>query len=105
MKILKEAEVEKILNDLQENFNGTYDEYRKMNVRLEFPLGEVMNPNIAGFIWAWNLQNKIKTESISKKDRFNAQGLEGKATIELDLVGAVLAYQELPRFRRAIVKL
>ena len=105
MKILKEAEIEKIQKELQENFDQIYDEYRKINVRLEFPLGEIMNPKIAGFVWVWNLMNKIKIETISKKDRFNAQGLEGKATVETDLVGAVLAYWELPRYRRAIVKL
>ena len=65
-------------------------------VLLEFPLGELMNPGIAGFLWAWKLQGKIQTHAIEPGDRFNAQGLEGKVRIRTTLTTALLVYRELP---------
>lgn len=39
---------------------------------LEFPLGEVANRAIAGFLFVWYRQNKIKIQPITQKDRFDA---------------------------------
>lgn len=46
--------------------------------RLEFPLGELMNPGIAGFVWTWHLKDVLRNARIERHDRFNANGLEGK---------------------------
>lgn len=70
--------------------------------RLEFPLGEITNPGIAGFILAWMIQAAIHTTSITAKDQFDAQGLEGKCVIDTLLSSALLAARELPPYRRAI---
>jgi hypothetical protein len=69
---------------------------------IEFPLGELFNGAIAGFLFAWKLQNRISTAKIEEADRFNAQGLEGKCRVVTTLVTALLAYRELPRFRRQL---
>jgi hypothetical protein len=58
---------------------------------LEFPLGELTNPGITGFILAWALQGVIRTTSITARDQFDAQGLEGKCVVETVLSSALLA--------------
>ena len=74
-------------------------------VTLEFPLGELTNPRISGFLWAWKMQGKLKTRAIEPGDKFSAQGLEGKARIRhITLTSALLAYRELPAHRRHIWK-
>ncbi len=70
--------------------------------RLEFPLGELTNPRIAGFLWAWHLQGQLETMSIAETDRFNANGLEGKGGVKVLLSTALLAARELPPHRRAV---
>jgi hypothetical protein len=70
--------------------------------RLEFPLGELTNPRIAGFLWAWHLQGRLNTASIAASDRFNAHGLEGKCVVPTQLSTALLAARELPPYRRAV---
>ena len=73
-------------------------------VTLRFPLGELTNPGISGFVWAWNMQGKIQTTGITDRDRFNAQGLEGAVEIrDISLVSALLAVRELPDSRWAIL--
>lgn len=69
------------------------------DARLEFPLGELTNPKIAGFVWAWGMKRVIYNERIRKGDRFNAQGLEGKAVVNTTFITALLVCQELPRYR------
>jgi hypothetical protein len=70
--------------------------------RLEFPLGELTNPRITGFLWAWHMQGKLKTARIAASDRFNANGLEGKCVVPTLLSTALLAARELPSYRRAV---
>jgi len=69
---------------------------------LEAPLGEITNPDIAGFVWAWGIQSAIETCRIEKADRFDAQGLEGKLRVHVALTTAVLVWRELPPHRRQI---
>ena len=45
---------------------------------VEFPLGELMNPAIAGFVWAWAMQKRLVVGSIQEGDQFNAQAWRGK---------------------------
>ena len=66
---------------------------------VEFPLGELTNPGLAGFVWAWQMKNKIRTSRIEEGDRFNAQGLEGKAIVETTLTVALMVYREIPVYR------
>jgi hypothetical protein len=70
--------------------------------RLEFPLGELTNPRIAGFLWAWHMQGRLKTARLAASDRFNANGLEGKCVVPTLLSTALLAARELPPHRRAV---
>jgi hypothetical protein len=70
--------------------------------RLEFPLGELTNPRLTGFLWAWCLQGRLQTTSIAAPDRFNAHGLEGKCVVSTQLSTALLAARELPPYRRAV---
>ena len=70
--------------------------------RLEFPLGELTNPRIAGFLWAWHIQGRLQTTSIAASDHFNAHGLEGKCVVPTQLSTALLAARELPPHRRAV---
>ncbi len=70
--------------------------------RLEFPLGELRNPKILGSVWAWALTGAVQTDGITKADRFDAQGIEGKAVIEVQLVTALLVARDLPARRVAV---
>ena len=70
--------------------------------RLEFPLGELTNPRITGFLWAWQMQGQLTTARITASDRFNANGLEGKCVVSTLLSTALLAARELPPYRRAV---
>lgn len=83
-------------------FQNFWNKLNNTNARIEFPLGEITNPKIGGYIWAWKLKNNIRVIPITSKDRYNAQGLEGKAYVETNLVAALLAYRELPCHRRQL---
>ena len=105
MTRIPDKEVEQMIRNIEEDFDKYYWGYRKQKALIEFPLGELMNPNIRGYIWAWHMKGIIKTGRITEKDIFKAHGIEGKASIPVDLFTALLAYKELPRFRRQIIKL
>jgi hypothetical protein len=64
-----------------------------------------MNPNILGCVWAWSLNGVIQTAGITKGDGFNAQGIEGKAVLEVQLVTALLVARDLPKHRVAVYAL
>jgi len=70
--------------------------------RLELPLGELLNERIRGFAWAWATDGAVHTDGITTGDRFDAQGLEGKAVVEVSLVTALLVARDLPRHRVAV---
>jgi hypothetical protein len=70
--------------------------------RLEFPLGELLNERIRGFAWAWATDGAVQTDAIATGDRFDAQGLEGKAVVEVSLVTALLVARDLPKHRVAV---
>jgi len=82
-----------------------FNKYSQRKALIEFPLGELFNPNIRGYLWAWQMAGKIQTKPITEKDRFKAQGLEGKASIPVDMVTALLVWRELPEYRRQIIEL
>ena len=67
------------------------------------PLGEWID-TLQGFAWAYRLKHGInpKVHSIDKFDRFNAQGLEGKISIEVDLTTAIVMASQVEINRWAI---
>jgi len=75
----------------------------KLNTVLEFPAGEIMNERIRGFVWAWAMKKEITIAGVTGKDRFAAHGLEGKIQVNTNLITALLAYRDLPRYRRGIL--
>ncbi len=66
---------------------------------VEFPLGELTNTAIAGFVWAWAMQRRLIVGPIQEGDQFNAQGLEGKVRVRTTLSTALLVYRDLPPYR------
>ena len=72
---------------------------------LEFPSGELTNEGIAGFVQVWRMQGKVGIVPIEKGDRFSANGLEGKVSVKVSLIVGLMAYRELPEFRRALYAL
>lgn len=107
MKRLVEAELVVLLRQMERVYAwpGPAQEPAGWAVpaRLEFPLGELFNPGLAGYLWAWRMTGRLRILPIGRADRFNAQGLEGKCRVEpVNLTTALLAARELPPFRRAV---
>lgn len=69
---------------------------------IEFPGGELFCQGIGGFVYAWNMQKKIVVGRLVPDDRFDANGMEGKISIQTTLAAVLLAWAELPRFRRQV---
>lgn len=108
MKHLTAKELNAIVSELdranaQENpvkaVNAFVAKYADVSARIEFPLGELMNDRIAGYVWAWKMRGMIRTAPISNSDQFNAQGLEGKCAVETDFLTAFNVWRDLPQFR------
>lgn len=73
-----------------------------MKVKVEFALGEVTNlaPLIAlGMVPRPNIDQR----GINGKEKWNAQGLEGKAWVEVDQAIADMLVRKLTRLRSRIV--
>jgi len=108
MKRLSDKQCNDMLSTLLEaSQNGQWDNvYNKYNTpaHLEFPIGEMLNEKIRGFIFAWKLQNCLTIMPIERIDRFNAQGLEGKIRVMTSLITALLVYRELPKYRCQIFR-
>jgi len=111
-RIIPREEVEEMVKELEEAcekgeraWDEVYKKYSKRRVLIEFPLGEIMNPKIAGFVWAWSEKKVIRTEPITEKDKFIAHKTEGKASIPVSLDTALLVWRELPKYRRQIVEI
>jgi hypothetical protein len=73
------------------------------NCYLHIPLGELTNDAIAGFLIAWKMRGAIVTSGIDGWERFNAQGLEGKAIVKTHLTSALIACIDIPDNRAVIV--
>ncbi len=75
-------------------------EARQAPARLEFPSGEIMNPTIAGYVWAWNVMGRLTLGlPLTAGDNLSAQGLEGKVAVTTDLVVALNVWESLPAHR------
>jgi hypothetical protein len=81
--------------------------YKSLNIpaRLEFPLGQIATDD-----WGFALVVAVARRRgelefplpITGKERFSAQGLEGKAAINSRLISLINIYNNLPAFRRAL---
>jgi len=68
----------------------------------EAPLGEWIG-NLAGFAWAWKMRgDDVPILPLTKTDRFNAQGLEGKVRIETNLATAIVMAVQCDENRRVV---
>ena len=85
--------------DWAERWRRWQEAYGDRLAWVEFPLGELMNPAIAGFAWAWAMQKRLIVGPIQEGDQFNAQGLEGKVCVPTTLSTALLVYRDLPPYR------
>lgn len=106
-KKLSEAKVLALIAEMEgaaipDKWDSWHSEHISKEAMIEFPGGEIFNEGIRGYLIAWKLQNRIISTDIEKSDRFSAHGIEGKCQVVTTLVTALLAYRELPRFRRQL---
>jgi len=75
-------------------------------VRLEVPSGELARDDSGawiGFLYSHKMINKLTLGlSITGKEGFAVQGLEGKVAIDSKLVSVASIWDELPAHRRAL---
>lgn len=70
------------------------DRLEGLSAKVEFPLGELID-SLMGFAWAWKIAGKdLSAQPIMAADRFNAQGLEGKVSLGMDLSSAIVVYSQ-----------
>lgn len=109
MKRLSDEAIQKLQTEMAEASQNAWDrwysEHCWQECILEFPMGELMNEGIAGYLWTWAMQGRMTIGPIEKGDRFGTQGLEGKVSVEVSLITGLLAYRELPEHRRALFAL
>lgn len=79
-------------------FSPLCDAYTRTKVTIELPLGELMNPDIAGFVWAWKMHGLIEIAG-SNNHGMAVNGLEGFFYIRTDLATAVLVRDSVHPFR------
>ena len=73
-------------------------------VILEVPLGELVD-NLAGFAIVWKMRGWLNNiMPITGKERFNAQGLEGKVQVKMTLYDALFISLQTTRDRLNIIK-
>jgi hypothetical protein len=72
-------------------------------VRVDLPLGELLNPAIAGLVIGWKMQClPMATGPITDQHQFNAQGLEGLVSITMCLAMALLTATKVGRYRMEV---
>lgn len=114
-KLLKTEEVAQIDEEwviaTTKSIKESNELYAQLQIPCEvfLPLGEILNPNLAGYAWVWKLKQCVHPEDITDKHRFNANGLEGCFRLNMMLSSAILLYRETtpdrinifvsPRFR------
>lgn len=79
-----------------------YEAYLTRDAEIHLPLGELMNPKIAGFLWAWKMKGQLSPVGLTGKEGLNAQGLEGKVVIHTLLSTALIVWREVAPYRVAI---
>lgn len=105
MKRLTDAQCEQIQQhvraQLAEQSASLPREYSQ-SARFEAPLGEWID-KLSGFALVLRLRGKLpQPTAITRRDRFNAQGLEGKIAIDTDLGTAIVYWTFATPQRRAV---
>ena len=74
-------------------YKPTGEEWYRTRVRLECPAGELAKDGLTTMALVG--RGEYRTESLTGKEGFNAQGLEGKVVIEKDLFSALMNLRDL----------
>lgn len=74
---------------------------------LGFPLGEMVNGCIDGFLWAWALRGILRLQPLpwgTKRSMIGTtkQGIEPMVAVRDDLSTCLLAWKQLPEHRRIL---
>jgi hypothetical protein len=72
---------------------------------IEFPLGELLNPAMEGYLWVWELTRRFSRPYAMEqsKSSFSAQGIEGLIRAEeVSLTVALRAAEEMDPYRVAL---
>jgi hypothetical protein len=107
MKLSQQAVLNKVNEMYRAAASGNAETYLRFTeshqrkATIVLPLGELMNERIAGYVWAWKMQNKIVIKS-EMPAGLNAQGLEGCCSVDTDEIGAYLVACELPVYRYVV---
>lgn len=114
MKQRSDAECERLLEEVATLAGCEYDalhlKLQGQVATLAFPIGELQNPAISGYLYAWNLLDKIKLAASDFADKdlqpkylgVVYQGIERFVLVDECLITALLAWSELPSTRRLI---
>ena len=83
-----------------ENTPPDFLELLNQEVRLDLPVGELVNPAIKGLVLAWKFQALPIVEGrITDQHQFNAQGMEGLVSISMRLAMALLTATMVDQYR------
>ena len=111
MKLLSHKKTRELVDEMRQAAGSgpkTWDPWLDENngpAVLYLAAGELFNGSVAGFVWAWKLQEKIGYLLPSEADKINGlrrQGLEGIVQIETDLCIALQAYDAVPEYRARV---
>jgi len=73
-------------------------------VTLEAPLGELAKGDfVLDMLFSQTDKDSIKTEALTGKEGFNAQGLEGKFSVRVPLAFGLMVLRRLPPFRGRVL--
>jgi hypothetical protein len=83
----------KEIMEYTKQINGNHERLYSIPARVEWPIGEM--ENLAGFFMGWKMLDEMPAiEPITEKDRFSAQGLEGKHVKHTSIVEAVIIWNQ-----------
>jgi len=106
MKPVLDAIAKEPFFQIGSNVEHTGQEWFHQEVTLEFPLGEIAKDGLTtmALVGRAREEGRMETCSLTGKEGFAAQGLEGKVRIRKDLFGALMNMRDtLPEFRGRIV--
>ena len=82
--------------------NNPYPVWYDQEARFVAPLGELIS-SLQGFAWGWKMRaREVEICPLTKKDQFNAQGLEGKFSINCTLGEAIIYWVQCPKHRATV---
>ncbi|MCK9616152.1 MAG: hypothetical protein M0R48_11790 [Candidatus Omnitrophica bacterium] len=108
MKALSRDEIQTLVGRIEtsaldiDSWNKLYDEFSTKNATLSFPLGEIQNPKLSWYMKTWKSKMIIEDQGFEETDSVKTMPLEGKASVSLCLIDAILAYQEFDEMRCVI---